>query len=52
VIAGILIGGGDYRVSFVGAALFILASCALIATVRAPRVAFAQRQPGAIAPAT
>ena len=39
VIAGILIGSGNYRLSFVGAAVFILASCAFISIVRAPRAA-------------
>jgi Na+/melibiose symporter-like transporter len=37
VFAGILIGSGDYRASFIGAAFLILASCAVIFTVRAPR---------------
>ncbi len=39
VIAGILIGSGDYRISFVGAAVFILASFLMVLTVRAPRAA-------------
>lgn len=48
VIAGILIGSGDYRISFVGAAVFILASGVMVSLVRAPRVS-AQRQIGATA---
>jgi MFS family permease len=42
VIAGLLIGSGNYRLAFIGAAFFILASCALVAIVRAPRPVVAQ----------
>lgn len=38
LIAGVLIGAGNYRMSFVGAATFILLSFLLLLTVRAPRV--------------
>ncbi len=48
VIAGILIGAGDYRVSFVGAAVFILASFLLVLTVHAPGPVRAQVQPTAV----
>lgn len=51
-VAGLLVGGGDYRLAFVGAAAFILASCVLIATVHAPRAVSAQGHATAAGTAT
>jgi MFS family permease len=45
VVAGLLIEGvGTYRVSFVGAAIFVLVSFGLLLTVRTDRAVLAQRR--------
>ena len=46
VVAGLLIEGfGTYRVSFIGAAVFVLLSFVLLLTVHPERAVLAQRQP-------
>jgi len=48
VVAGLLIEGfGTYRVSFIGAAAFVLLSFVTLLTVHPERTVVAQRQPAA-----